>query len=1421
MNVQDKTISEVFRDLDLSRNVPEALKNAAVAGVKLINHEKRLEVRIVLPELVNTTDIAALEHELAANLDPIEEINIIDIYSHDNPRGLLADFWPNMLYRLHKTSAFAGEIVAQATWRLDDETLHIDTASDMNDIFRKLGINSTIEYILSESLQLNVKVKFGFCKKKRTEHREVVKLAAAPTIAPATPPTKPRDVATKKEPKIPKVSGEIRPLDANFYENESVVVAGRIFRIESREVKNKKLLYSFDIADDFSSMTVKFFLAKDKQADFEDLLTVDTGIKVSGNVQFDKYSNELNIMANRLGPFDIEQAQRMDNTPERRVELHLHTNMSAVDGITPAADFIARAAAWGHDAVAITDHGVVQAFPEAMAAAKKAGIKVIYGVEAYLVDDLAVSIVTRPGETLLADDFVVFDIETTGFNREDCAIIEIGAVRVQNGEITGRFDRLIDPRQKLPAKIIELTHITDDMLAGQPTIDAVLPEFLDFVGSATLVAHNADFDMGFLEHHSHVLGHNVNNPYLCTLQLSRALFPTLSRHGLAAMAKHHGISLENHHRASDDAAALAGIFLQQMEILQSQQIVTLNHINLRYSKQIDIKRLRPYHTIILVKNTTGLRNLYELVSKAHIDYYHRQPRIPKSVLSRHREGLIVGTACEAGEFYTAVRESKAAEHIEALAEFYDYFEIQPVSNNAHLVRKGDLDSNEALQEINRKIVELGDRYSKPVVATGDVHYLDPGQEAFRSIIMAGNGFKDVDNQPPLYLMTTEEMLEEFAYLGDQKAHEVVVTNTRLIADMVENILPIPSGSYPPVVEGSEDELTKIVMQRAKDIYGDPLPEIVQKRLDRELSDIIGNGFATFYVIARQLVVNSMENGYLVGSRGSIGSSLVATMSEITEVNPLSPHYHCPACRFTDFDSETVRSFAGASGCDMPNRQCPNCNTKLKKDGHTIPFETFLGFNGDKEPDIDLNFSGEYQGKAHKYAEELFGEGYIFKAGTIGTIAERTAFGYVKKYLEEQGRKERAAEVNRLVGGCVGIKRTTGQHPGGLMVVPRGKSIYEFTPVQRPANDVKSDVITTHFDYHSIEGRLFKLDILGHDVPTIIRMLHDMTGLDPRQVDIADADVVSLFSSPAKLGVTDKDIGCKTGSLGLPEFGTGFVRQMLMDTKPVTFAELVRISGLSHGTDVWLGNAADLIRQKTATLKEIIPSRDDIMVYLIQRGVPELDAFKIMENVRKGRGLTDDEERTMQACRIPKWYIESCKKIKYLFPKGHAVAYVMMTMRIGYFKIHHPEAFYAATFSVKSDDFDYVKMCLGPDIAKGEMRRINIAGNEATQKEEKSMVLLELVNEMYARGLKFAKLDIYKAHATKFLLTDDGLMPPLCAVAGLGETVADTIVAAREDGEFFSIEDLKARTKVNKNVVQLLKDNGVLNGMPETEQLTLF
>ncbi|MCL2168805.1 MAG: PolC-type DNA polymerase III [Defluviitaleaceae bacterium] len=1224
--------------------------------------------------------------------------------------------------------------------------------------------------------------------------------------------------------KVHVINEDARSLDSNFQENDEVVVEGRVFKVDAREVKNGKIMYSIDISDGLGSISLKFFVDKDKTRDFSALLKNGAVVKVQGKVQFDTFSNDLNIMVNKLGAGHLHEEVRMDNAESKRVELHLHTTMSALDALGSAEDYIKLAADWGHKAIAITDHGVVQAFPEAMATAEKAGIKVIYGMEAYLVDDIGVTIASRPKNAKLSDEFVVFDLETTGLNRESCRIIEIGAVRMKNGEIGERYHSFVDPLQELPEKITEITSITEDMLVGQRTIDEVLPEFLEFIGDAVLVAHNADFDMSFLEYAGARLGFIVDNPFLCTLQLSRALFPTLHRHGLAAMAKHHGVNIENHHRACDDAFALAEIFAQQIEILRGRDIETLDMINLRYSKEIDVKTLRPKHATILVKDQDpGMKNLYKLVSESHLEHFNRYPRIPKSKLIELRGGLILGTACEQGELYTAVREDRPIEHIEEIAQFYDYFEIQPIGNNMFYIRNGDVENVEQLEEINRKIVEYGERYEKPVVAAGDVHFMHPDDAMYRTIIQTGNGFKDADDQAPLYFRTTEEMLAEFAYLGEEKAYEVVVTNTNALADTIEEgIRPIPKGTFPPILEGSDKELETMVWARAREIYGETLPQIVSERLEKELGAIIKNNFAVMYIIAQKLVKRSMEDGYVVGSRGSIGSSLVATMAGITEVNPLAPHYLCLSCKYSDFDSLVVKGFAGESGCDMPDFNCPNCGTSLHKEGHSIPFETFLGFDGDKEPDIDLNFSGEYQSRAHGFAEELLGTGQVYKAGTISTIANKTAFGYVKKYMEQKGLHKNKAELNRLATGCEGIKRTTGQHPGGLMVVPKGREIYEFTPIQRPANDQKSDVITTHFDYHSIHENLLKLDLLGHDVPTVLKMLHDATGLHPFDVDLGDKDTLALFTNPAKMGINEAETGIKTGSLGLPEFGTNFVRGMLLETSPKSFADLVRISGLSHGTDVWLNNGVELIRSKTATLQEIISTRDNIMIYLILQGMNEKEAFNITEKVRKGKGVNEDEEQAMLDAGVPRWYIDSCRKIKYMFPKGHAVAYVMMAVRMAYYKIHHPEAFYGAVFSVKSDEFDYEIMCKGRQRVVDEINRVQSLGKEATQKEEKSVSLLELVNEMYARGLKFAPLDLYTASADKFIITEDkALMPPLCAVAGLGAAVAEMIVETRKDGEFYSIDDLKERTKVNKNVVQLLKDNGVLDGMPETEQLSLF
>ncbi|MDR2940517.1 MAG: PolC-type DNA polymerase III, partial [Clostridiales bacterium] len=1201
-----------------------------------------------------------------------------------------------------------------------------------------------------------------------------------------------------------------------------IIVTGEIFEIDLRETKSGKYLVSFCITDKANSISIKFFIKPENyNSDFKGLIKNGNHVIVKGAVNDDEFSREVNIMAKEIGPLE-KPALRMDNEEEKRVELHLHTHMSSMDGISSTKSLIERAIYWGHKAIAITDHGVVQAFPEALDICNKnkGKIKIIYGVEAYLVDDLG-AIVESPKSQPLDTEYVVFDIETTGLSNSTDHIIEIGAVKLRGGQVFESFNTFVNPNIKIPEKITELTNITDDMLVGAPDIREALTDFLTFVGGSVLVAHNASFDTGFIRAAAGRINISIQNTVLDTLELSRLLLPELSRHKLNIIAGHMGVSLENHHRACDDAKATAEIYIKFIDMLKAQGVNNLDGINIFASNKIDKKKLKTYHAIILVKNYIGLRNLYELISKSHLEYFYRRPRIPKSEFIKLREGLILGSACEAGEIFQAVYEKKPTEFIKALVDFYDYLEVQPIENNMFMLRNGKVPNPQALISLNKELIALGDMYSKPVVATCDVHFLDSGDDIYRRVIMFAEGFKDADIQAPLYYRNTEEMFKEFNYLAYDKAKEIIVTNPNMIADMVEIIKPIPDETFPPKIDGAEEEVKRISIEKAKSIYGSNLPNIVNERLEKELSSIIKNGFSVMYIIAQKLVWKSLEDGYLVGSRGSVGSSFVATMLSITEVNPLQPHYICPACKYSDFESDTVKQFLGASGCDMPDKYCPKCGTLLNKDGHDIPFETFLGFDGDKEPDIDLNFSGEYQAKAHAYTEELFGSGYVFKAGTIGTIADKTAYGFVKKYFEEKGLNARPAEINRLRNGCTGIKRTTGQHPGGLMIVPTGHSIYEFCPIQRPANDVKSNITTTHFDYHSISGRLLKLDILGHDVPTIIRYLHDTTQVDPTTVDLGDKKVMSLFTSAEALGINLDDIGCKTGSLGLPEFGTSFVRQMLLDTSPGSFAELVRISGLSHGTDVWFNNAQELIKDGVATLKEVIPTRDDIMVYLINKGVEKKAAFKIMENVRKGRGLTEDEVNTMKASNVPDWYIESCRRIKYMFPKGHAVAYVMMTVRIGYFKIYYPYSFYGAAFSVKAEDFDYELMCQGTDKVYAEIKRLNSIGKEISAKEKGTLTTLELVYEMYKRGLKFLPLDLYNSDARKFKVTSEGLLPPLSSVQGLGANAAAAIVAARGDGEFLTVEEFRNRAKTTKTVIQLLKKLDILKGIPDTDQLSFF
>lgn len=1197
-----------------------------------------------------------------------------------------------------------------------------------------------------------------------------------------------------------------------------VAVTGEIFKVETLETKTGKIILSFFITDLTSSIMGKCFL-KPGTEQMEILDKVKKGLycKIRGEAIFDTFAKEVVIMVRDI--VKMKKKERMDGAEKKRVELHMHTTMSTMDGVTPAKKLIERAAKWGHTAVAITDHGVVQAFPEAQMAEKDSELKVIYGVEGYLVNNGIPVVLNENGKSTLDDTYVVFDLETTGFSSKNDKIIEIGAVKIKEGSIVDRFSEFVNPEMRIPYNITELTSITDEMVENAETIEKILPKFLEFCKDSVIVAHNAGFDVGFIKKNARDIGEEFDYPVLDTVPLSRYLYPELKKVKLNIVAKHLGVSLENHHRAVDDAKCTGDILLKCFEkIKEEKNINTLKELNEEFLANIDIKKQPSYHIIILTKTQEGLRNLYKLVSEAHLNNFFKVPRIPKSRLQELRDGLIIGSACEAGELYRAILDGRTDEELKEIISFYDYLEIQPVGNNEFLIEKGSVKDENEIKEINKKIYDLGKECGKLTVATGDVHFLEPEDSAFRKIIMAGKGFKDADNQPPLYLKTTEEMLEEFSYLGEDVAMEVVVTNTNKIADECDKIKPIPSETYPPKIEGAEEDIKNMAMDKVHSIYGDPLPEVVEKRLNKELNSIISNGYAVLYLIAQKLVAKSLSDGYLVGSRGSVGSSFAATMSDITEVNGLPPHYVCPNCK----NSEFFLDGSVSSGADLPDKICPKCGTKYRADGHDIPFETFLGFEGDKEPDIDLNFSGDNQGDIHKYTEVLFGEGYVFKAGTIGTVAEKTAYGYVKKYLEERGLRASSAEIERLTIGCTGIKRTSGQHPGGIMVVPTYTDIYNFTPIQHPADDNDSDVVTTHFDYHSISGRLLKLDILGHDDPTVIRMLQDLTGIDPKTIPLNDPDVISLFTSPNALGVTAEELECPVGSYGLPEFGTKFVRGMLVDTQPKSFADLVRISGLSHGTDVWLNNAQYYIKEGYTTLRECIATRDDIMVYLMYKGVPPKTSFSIMEKVRKGKGLSEDHEKIMRENNVPEWYIESCKKIKYMFPKGHAVAYVMMAVRIAYFKVHYPAAYYATYFTVRADDFDAELICKGESAIHQKLHELYDLGNSASVKDKGLITVLELSFEMYKRGLKFKKVDLYKSEAVKFTIEDEiYLRPPLNSLQGVGDNAAKAIVQARKDGEFISKEDLRMRSKVSKTVIETLTNHGCLEGMSETNQLSLF
>ncbi len=1221
------------------------------------------------------------------------------------------------------------------------------------------------------------------------------------------------------------------PLAAIDRPTRGLVILGEVFGFTKEPTRQgDKFNITFDLTDNAASIEVRCGGLLPEDADAISAVVKDGAVLAlrgycKREVRRDKTEGpDLLFYHNAIAK--ISKKTRKDNAENKRVELHVHTQMSSMDALIPPADLVKQAQKWGHPAVAITDHGNVQAYQDAMLAAEKIGQKVIWGMEAYFVNNTAGAVYGDcPGR--MKETAIVFDLETTGLSAQTCRITEIGAVRIRDGQVLDSFNTFVDPECPIPAEITELTGITDEMVAGAPSEREALTAFFDFVGKredggeVLLIAHNADFDTGFVRAAAKRCDMPFENPYLDTVALSRFLLPDLKKHKLDSLAEHYGLGDFNHHRACDDAAMLAAIYFCMLDELDAAGIRTYPQLVSEMAEKTDPKKLRTYHQVILVQNKVGLKNLYKLVSYSYLQYYHRFPRIPKTELEKHREGLIIGSACEAGELMRAIIDNRPEADIAEIVKFYDYLEIQPIVNNRFLIEEGKFPDEEALRDLNRRVVALGEQYGKPVVATCDAHFLNPEDDVYRKILQAGMKYKDFDKDSGLYLRTTEEMLEEFSYLGEEKAFEVVVTNTNKIADLIEpDIRPFPKGTFNPHMDGSDEDLTRICYETAKARYGDPLPEIVKDRLERELPSIIKNGFSVLYMIAQKLVAYSESQGYLVGSRGSVGSSVVASLAGISEVNPLPPHYWCPNCKYSDF--ETARELNVFSGFDLPDKDCPVCGRRLNYDGHDIPFETFLGFYGDKSPDIDLNFSGEVQGKVHKYTEELFGAENVFRAGTIGALADKTAYGFVMKYLEEKGISVNRAEANRLTAHCVGVKRTTGQHPGGIVVVPKELEIYDFCPVQHPADKSDSDIVTTHFTFEYLHDTLLKLDELGHDMPTKYKYLEKYSDTSVLDVPMNDRSIYELFLSTDPLGVSAEDIGCPLGTLGLPELGTRFVIKMLQECKPQTFSDLLQISGLSHGTDVWTGNAQTLIADGTCTISNVIGCRDDIMLALIRYGVEKSHAFKIMEMVRKGKGLTPEYEAEMREAGVPDWYIGSCKKIKYMFPKAHAAAYDMSAIRLGWYKVHIPLAFYCAMFTVQPLGFDGELVMKGKRAVFDYIKDIEERSqkNLATPKENQSLPVLQLVNEAYARGIGFLPVDLEKSSDREYLPENGKIRLPFSALAGVGENAAANIVAAREKEAFFSVEDLQTRAQLTKAVIDTLRQNRVLDGVNETDQMTM-